>query len=96
MTTQELKAKIEASRNEIRTNLKLEGTEEQIYYAQRLIKNTFGEDLMKLERLRKDCKRLANIPDFPNHKILLERESQWEQIRDCKKAGDVIGILKTY
>jgi len=96
MTTQELKVKMEAARNEIRTNIKLEGTEKQISYAQRLIENTFGEDLMRLEKLRKDCERLSNMPDFPTHKILAKKEKEWEQVKNCTKAGDVIEILKTY
>lgn len=76
------------------TYMELEGTEKQIDYAKSLVEKTFGENLIKLDRLIEKCEKFKSMPDFPLHKDLEAKLALWESIKNEKKAGKIIETIK--
>lgn len=76
------------------TYMELEGSEKQIEFANLLIEKTFGDNLIKLDRLIEKCEKYKSMPDFPLHKDLQKKLSLWDSVKNKKSASKIIKTLK--
>lgn len=76
------------------TYMELEGSEKQIEYAKKLVENTFGDNLTKLDNLIEKCEKFQSIPDYPAHKQLETKLNLWNAVKNLKDSGKIIEILK--
>lgn len=89
-----IQAKMKAMNQLSATYMELEGTEKQIEYANNLIEKTFGDNLVKLDSLIEKCEKLKSMPDFPLHTDLEKKLNLWNDVKNEKKASNIIETLK--